>query len=748
MLIASIAGILLAGVQADAAPGQLTIIDKEGKPGALCPLKHTNVNAEIAGFGARVTVVQTFNNPSKTPIEAVYTFPLPSDSAVDRMRMRINDRIITGEIKRRDEARQIYEAAKARGQVAGLLDQERPNIFTQSVSNIMPGATIEVEISYVQLLKFEEGEFEFMFPMVVGPRFLGNTPDPEKINPPITPKGTRTGTNISLTVNIDAGAPIQAATSVLHAISTRKISGERVSVSLSRKDEIPNRDFILRYRCAGDSVTSAFLTHAGEKGGFFTLVLMPPKRPTAAQIAPKEVIFVMDQSGSQSGFPIEKSKELTLRLIDTLGPNDTFNVISFSNEAHALFPAAVPATESSVAQAKSYVKALQANGGTQLLQAVNAALLPATGERLRLVVFNTDGYVGNEFEILQAIREKRQNSRMFTFGIGNGVNRFLIDAMSAEGKGDAEYVTLAEKADGAVERFIKRTQNPVLTHVSVDFEGLDVSEVLPREIPDVFSEKPIVLKGRYSGAGKGTVVINGMLGGKPWSKRFTVELPKEDKTGSAIATLWAREKVDDLMRENWLAHVAGAEKSDVVPTIEALGMQFGIVTQYTSFVAVEQKVVNVGGQQRRVNVPIEMPEGVSYEGIFGDVKSAPGAPPVGRAGGGGIGGGGLSGQVAMKSDASMDLRTLEAQEKSMSPEERKKFRYETRVAKELREKSGKVEIQIWLKEWKQSDIDKLKSLGFKLEDKDQDLKILYGTCDAQALMQLVQVDTVIRIGSL
>ncbi|HVL39997.1 MAG TPA: VIT domain-containing protein, partial [Fimbriimonadaceae bacterium] len=269
-------------------PGQLTIIDKDGKPGSLCPLKGTKAHAEVSGFGARVTVVQTFTNPTNQPIEAVYTFPLPHDAAVDRMRMKLGDRVIEGTIRRREEARRIYDAARQAGQAAALLDQERPNIFTQSVANILPKAQVEIEISYVQVLKYEKGTFEFVYPMVVGPRFLGNAADPDKIAPPITPKGTRTGANIELTVNIDAGARLQSLESVLHAVRVdRRPNGGRVT--LSRRDEIPNRDFILRYSTATDSVQNALVTHfEPRKGGFFSLILLPPKAPTEQQIAPKE----------------------------------------------------------------------------------------------------------------------------------------------------------------------------------------------------------------------------------------------------------------------------------------------------------------------------------------------------------------------------------------------------------------------------------------------------------------------------
>jgi Ca-activated chloride channel family protein len=744
--------------QGEAAPGQLTVIGKDGKAGPLCPLKGTEVNAEIAGFGARVTVVQTFVNPTKEPIEAIYTFPLPHEAAVDRMRMKVGERIVNGLIKRREEAQAIYREAKERGMVAGLLDQERPNIFTQSVANIMPGAKVEIEISYVQLLDYGHGRFEFAFPMVVGPRFLGEAPDPDRISPPITPKGTRTGADIKLIVQLDAGAPIKELTSVLHEITTKRIDQQRAVVSLAKKDEIPNRDFILRYSVATDNIGRALLTHAnGERGGYFTLILTPPKAPKAEQISPKEMIFVIDQSGSQRGFPIEKSKELTKKLIDTMGPDDTFNVVTFANSVRTLWPQTTLNSPESRAEAKEFVSGLSGNGGTHLLAAVKEALTaPSDPRRLRIVVFNTDGFVGNEFEILDAVKKHRDTARMFTFGIGNGVNRFLIDGMSAEGKGDAEYVTLAEQADEAVERFVQRVRSPVLTDVTVSFEGLAVADVLPAAVPDVFSDEPVVVKGRYTEAGRGRVVIKGKLGGKPWSTTVDIDLPPVDQSGSAIATLWAREKVDELMRENWLGQSRGQEDTDLKERIINLALDYGIMTQYTSFVAVEERVVNVGGKQRTVQVPVEMTEGVSYEGIFGPaggVVLARGQVQAkvsaGVSGGyGGYGGGGGA-PVMWESLGGVDYEeSLDAQVASgeMTPEQRRQALYELRVAESLRAvKSGTVEVQVYLKEWKDEEIEQLEKLGLSIDARDKGLKVLFGTVEAAKLIELAQVGSVHRI---
>lgn len=766
LIVASLLGSRQAPAQGstDPAPGQLNIIQRDGKVGNLCPLERTSVNADVSGFGARVSVVQTFKNPTNEPIEAVYVFPLPNDAAVDKMRMVIGNRVVEGEIKRREEARQIYEAAKNAGQTASLLDQERPNIFTQSVANIMPGAKIKVEISYVQLLKYEEGQFEFNFPMVVGPRFLGNAPDPNKISPPIVPKGTRSGANIDITVNLNAGAPIQGFESVLHKVKVNREGESQAKITLARADEIPNKDFILRYRMATDTVQSAFLTHMGEKGGFFSLILLPPKAPTAQQVAPKEMIFVMDQSGSQQGFPIEKSKELTLKLIKTLRPSDTFNVIGFNNTVRSLWPKPRANTPENIAEAENFVKVMQANGGTQLREGVVAALQGQNDpDRLRIVVFNTDGYVGDEKMILDTIQKQRNHARMFTFGIGNGVNRYLIDSMSVEGKGDAEYVTLAEAADGAVDRFIRRTRSPILTDVSATFQGVNVQDALPQAIPDVFSEKPVIITGRYATAGKGKLTLTGKLGGKPWSKTYELDFPSQASAPS-LEPLWARKKIDELGRQNYFATIEPQANVKPEDEIIRIALEFGIMTEYTSFVAVEKKVVNVGGKQRTVAVPVEMTDGVSYEGIFGKDKAelyfrgtgGPGAP--GGAGGGGFGGASKSlaaapvvnGTVVRRiklKDADGKLQDA-LDESAMKPEDKRKYRYETKVQKALRAAKGNVEVQVLLKKWDTELLAKLKKLGLKVEVEDKSLKVLFGSCDAKTLIELAQIDEVDRITKL
>lgn len=695
-------------------PGELTILDTHGKEAGLCPLKHTDVQADVAGYVAHVAVTQEFSNPSREPIEAVYTFPLPNDAAVDDMTMTVGSRVVQGEIKRKEEAREIYEAAKSEGKAAALLDQERPNIFTQNVANIMPGDSVKITIKYVNVLKYDDGRYEWSFPLVVGPRYTPSggytvpgrrgapsaplapknggggeetsptavVTDADKITPAITPPGTRAGHDISIHVHLEAGLPITGLTSVLHPISTRANGPTGADVTLQNGNEIPNKDFILRWTAAGSEMQSGMLTYApgpaqvasltatpsigprGAGGGYFTLVLQPPLAPARSQVSPKEMVFVIDQTGSQQGWPIEKAKETMRHCIQSLNPGDTFQLLGFNTDVFPCFPQAVPANPQTVKQALDYLAPLQGAGGTDILKAADYALkMPADPNRLRIVCFMTDGYVGDDMQVIDYVKKHRGEARMFPFGVGDSVNRFLIDGMAREGRGAAEYVTLDEQGKEASDRFYKRVADPILLDPQVDWHGLPVEETFPQHIPDVFSQGPVIIKGRYRQAAEGDVTVRGLLHGQPWQQTIHVVFPAAKADGSAIATLWAREKIEDLQNEDWMGAQTGHPDAAIKEQIVRTALDYRLMSQWTSFVAVEQRVVNIGGRQRTIDVPVEMPEGVSYSGIFGAEGSSfqdangtqtgrtlflnraasKSSPAGGFAGGGGFGGGGFAG---------------------------------------------------------------------------------------------------------
>ncbi|HYP08171.1 MAG TPA: VIT domain-containing protein, partial [Bryobacteraceae bacterium] len=573
-------------VPGPATEGTLLGLDKQGQPTLECPLKHTDVKADISGFMARVTVAQEFHNTAPDKIEAVYVFPLPHMAAVDRMDLYVGDRHIRGDIKRREEARAIYEAARDAGKMAALLDQERPNIFTQHVANIRPGEKVRIEISYVERLKYEDGEYEWAFPMVVGPRYIPGTPtgkagggwaydtdrvpDASKITPPVAKPGTRAGHDISLTVNVDAGVPLQNLISRTHEVFAERPASQRAIVRLKDKDVIPNKDFVLRYDVAGAKVEDALLTHHGSRGGFFTLILQPPDKPNVEDITPKELVFVLDTSGSMSGFPIEKAKETMKLALDGLNPRDTFNLITFAGDTHILFPHPVAATRENLRAAQEFLASRRGGGGTEMMKAITAALAPSSTRHIRVVCFMTDGYVGNEPEIIREI-QKHSGARVFSFGIGGSVNRYLLDKMAEAGRGEVEYVSLNDDGSAAAKRFHERVRSPLLTDITVEWGDLPVADVYPKRIPDVFSAKPIVIMGRYTGPAKRTVKLRAMSAGRPVSRDIVVDLPAAQPKHDVLATLWARNRVDMLM------HDTGESFRE---EITQLGLNYRLMTPY------------------------------------------------------------------------------------------------------------------------------------------------------------------------
>lgn len=638
--------------------GELRIVGPNGVVQGSCPLKHTDVVANVAGFLNRTRVKQSFHNPLGEKIEAIYVFPLPGDAAVDEMVMTVGGRRIAGQVKEREEARAAYEQAKSAGHVAGLLDQERPNVFTQSVANIEPGAQVIIEIAYVETLKYEDGWFEFSFPMVVGPRYVPGSatghqgegfapdttqvPDGSKVTPRVTPQVTRAGHDISLSVNIDAGMNIQEIECRSHPVTTNRPAPSRAAVSLTNEKSIPSKDFILRYRTAADRVADALLTHKDERGSFFTLILQPPQKVQRKDAVGRELIFVLDTSGSMNGFPITQAKFVMARAIDSLGPQDTFNLITFSGDTTILWDSPRPNTPQNREEAQSFLASRQGRGGTEMMKAIDAALVKtAPGKRpeggpepIRVVCFMTDGYVGNDMAIIGAVRKNAGTTRVFSFGIGSSVNRFLLDRLAQAGRGEVEYVTLDSKAEAAAERFYKRIDAPVLTDVAIDWGGLSVTDVYPKQVPDLFSAKPILIHGRLTDEPKAgpAITLRGNTAAGPFQRNIEVAAAPHDASHEALASLWARSKVSDLMFRDLAAMQSGNFPADLKNQITAVGIEFKLMTQFTSFVAVEELTITKGGKPMKIAVPVEMPDGVSYEGVFGESRHGPALAFGGMAG--------------------------------------------------------------------------------------------------------------------
>lgn len=597
-------------------PGLLQATNKNGKSLGLCPLKHTDVKAEVSGFLSRVRVRQEFENNFNERIEAVYIFPLPNMSAVDEMTMRVGERTIKGKILKRGEAREVYETAKNQGQTAALLDQERPNVFTQAVANIQPGEKVTIEISYVETLKYENGAYEFLFPTVVAPRYnpanVKNTP--AEIKQTLAPKNTRAGHDVSIAIDLDAGVPLENVVSKSHEIETTRLSNNRAVVKLKDLNEIPNRDFILNFDVSGRRIEDAILTHKDERGGYFTFILQPPDKLAAEDITPKEIVFVLDTSGSMNGFPIEKAKEAMRLALDNLNPLDTFNLITFAGDTEVLFDKPVPATRANMRRAKEFLETRNGSGGTEMMTAIKAALEPTDSQtHVRIVCFMTDGLVGNEAQIISEV-QKHPNARVFSFGIGSSTNRYLLEKIAQEGRGEAEFVALDDDGSAAAKRFHERVRTPILTDVAIDWNNLPLTDVYPRRINDLFSAKPLVIHGRYTKAATGAIKLTGKIGGQIWEREIKIELPETETAHDTLATLWARTRIDDLTNRDLNA----AAKPEIEQTITNLGLEYRLLTQFTSFVAVEEKTVTENGKPRRVEVPVETPQGVNREMVASD----------------------------------------------------------------------------------------------------------------------------------
>jgi Ca-activated chloride channel family protein len=665
--------------------GSLQIVSS-GQLAGFCPLRHTDVKVGISGLIARVAVTQDFENTSSEKIEAVYTFLLPQDAAVDDMTIRVGARTIHGVIKRREEAAAIYTQAVQRGKMAALLDQERPNIFSQRIGNIPAGVAVHVSISFLMRLKYEQGGYEFVFPMVVGPRYIPGTkavghsrggvaPDTEKvcdaskITPPIAPPGTRAGHDISIALALDAGVPIQDLRSPSHQIDVERLSASAAIVRLRNAGEIPNKDFILRYDVAGTAIVEGLLTYTAPASarlltasanpkpavtnGYFSLIVQPPERFPESDVTPKELIFVLDSSGSMNGFPVEKSKQLIDYAIDGLYPGDTFNVIKFSGETAILFEEPVYPTAENVLRAKEFVNSQWGGGGTEMMKAIRAALAPSgSSDHVRIVVFLTDGYVGNDMEIISEV-QKHANARVFAYGIGSSVNRFLLDKMAEAGHGEVEYVSSTrndQEAETVAHRLYEHLRAPLLTDVSLDFGSLPVAEVYPSHIPDLYASRPIMVTGRYTAAGQGVIRLVAKRAGEPYTREIPVSFAAQNQNNYILASLWARERINDLMSQDWAGLQRGAMRDDLRQQITQIGLDYRLMTQFTSFVAVEEQVVTEGGTPKRIQVPVELPEGVQYEQAwFGGADRAKLAVPqrVRVSGGvvGGVPGGQLGGVI-------------------------------------------------------------------------------------------------------
>ena len=603
-------------------PGTGALMAKVEEQEVPMPLKHTGVRAAVSGYIGTVEVIQQFLNPYSSKIEAVYVFPLPHNAAVNEFLMTIGERRIRGIIRERQEAEQIYQEAKRQGYVASLLTEERPNAFTQAVANIEPGKQIDVNIKYFHTLEYADGWYEFVFPMVVGPRFnppgltngigavargatglSGQSTEVHYLRP-----GERTGHDISLKVDVDAGVPIEEFECKTHQVTSQTMSAERLTVALNPADSLPNKDFVLRYRVAGQRIKSSLLTYRDERGGYFTLMLYPPEELGALRRLPLELVFVLDCSGSMSGRPIEQAKAAVRRGLDLLQPGDSFQLISFSMRASRLGHAPLEATPENVQQGLQYLNSLRGEGGTMMIEGIKAALdFPHDPQRLRFVCFLTDGYIGNETEILGEIHRRLGPSRIFSFGIGSSVNRYLIDHMAKAGRGAVAFLGSRYSAARIMEDFFDRISHPALTDLQIDWGGLAASEVFPQAVPDLFVGRPVILTGRFAANADATIRVNGKVAGQPMQLTIPATLT-EAATHTGLPSVWARMKIAAL------ADQATWQPDPELPgQIKQVALDYSLMSAFTAFVAVDSTHRTEGAEGTTVPVAVPVPDGVKYE---------------------------------------------------------------------------------------------------------------------------------------
>ncbi|MGX1496324.1 Ca-activated chloride channel family protein [Labrenzia sp. MBR-25] len=647
-----------------------TVVASAGGKEIHLPLLKADYRVEVDGDVAHVELTQTFLNPTKLPLNATYLFPLNQKAAIHAMRMDLDGETIVARMKKKEDAEATFEKAKREGKAAALLTQHRPNMFTQDIAHLMPGRPVKVTLEYAQSIPKIDGAYELVMPMVVGPRYEGpgaqavlkpsqNVEDkrgaeddgpgygdteyprdgsvsakPAAFTHSETVSGWKIdrlpaypkviGQNapkeidpkrVSLELALKAPMPVSRLSSDTHALEVSS-KGDMQTVRFKSGRAIDNRDFVLRYEFAAQSDVAAGVSsrYEADGGGYFSLLIEPPKLPAEDMIGQRELVFVLDTSGSMSGQPIEASKTFMTAAIKALRPDDYFRILHFSNDTSQFAGQAVLATERNKRQALRFVSSLEAGGGTEINQAVNTAFDQAQPDNTtRIVVFLTDGYIGDEATVIKSIASRIGKARIYAFGVGNSVNRFLLDAMATEGRGYARYVALGEDAGEAAESLAANLKTPLLTDISIDWNGLKVEGQSPVRVPDLFEGGSVRVMGRYTAGGRHTIFINGLVNGHAARLPLEIDL-KSSVDGSAVSSralplIWAREQIFDKERAYT---IGGSRDTQLKQEIVDLGLTYSLQTRFTSFVAVSERVVNgAPATASHRNVPLPQVAGVS-----------------------------------------------------------------------------------------------------------------------------------------
>ena len=587
------------------------------------PLKKTNVNVVISGVIAQVTIKQIYANTGAVPINGCYIFPGSTRAAVHDMTMRIGKRIIVAQIQEKKEAKKTFELAKKEGKSASLLEQHRPNVFSMDVANILPGDTIELELAYSELLVPEHGEYSFVFPTLVGPRYStisvqGSSPDNQWLKNPYLPENAQPHSEFDFSLQLATGLPLQDVRCESHKVDVAYSGKDQAQIHLKNDGTFAaNRDFILKYRLQGEQIASGLLLYKGEKENYFLYVAEPPALFRPEQIPPRDYIFVIDVSGSMRGFPLDLAKEILSKMVHNLKPADTFNVLLFAGDSRLLSPQSLPASKENVNDAIQFIDREEGGGGTELLSALKRAMaLPRQETVSRSIVVLTDGYVATEAALFQTVAQNLNKANLFTFGIGSSVNRHLIEQMAQVGQGEPFVVTNPADAEEAAFSFVKYISAPLLTNIELVTDGFSVQDLEPPQIADLFAERPVVVFGKWSGEQSGTILLKGVNGQGAFSQKVDVQNATV-VSDTGLEYLWARAKIARLSLDD---EAASSEQNR--EAITALGLAHNLLTKYTSFVAVDTQLRNEK-KARDVSQPLPLPQGVTSAAISASYKSVP-----------------------------------------------------------------------------------------------------------------------------
>jgi Ca-activated chloride channel homolog len=568
------------------------------------PLKKTSAQVNIAGVIAHVHITQVFGNEGSKALEAVYVFPGSTRSAVFGMQMTVGDRKIVAKIDKREAAQKAFDSARSAGKTATLLEQQRPNVFAMNVTNVQPGDTVTVELDYTELIVPTDGVYEFVYPAVVGPRYSNGTeankPDAQEWheNPHLAPGKT---TPFAVNVTVTAGMGIAAMTSPSHP-GAPKFAGKE-SASFAVTDG--NRDVVLRYKLRGDAIQTGMLRFEDANEKFFLLMMQPPARIEPSSLPPREYIFVVDVSGSMSGFPLDTSKTLINNLLSDLRPIDSFNIVFFSGGNYQFNDKSVAATPANVARAKEVLSEQHGSGGTELLPALKRAMqLPNSDDTSRSFVVITDGFVTVESEAYKWIVDNVGRANVFSFGIGSLVNRALIEGLARAGKAEPFVVLSGNEAASKAKQFAQMVSSPVLTRIKINAEAIGGYDIDPGSVPDLFADRPVVVVGKYR-KGTGSVIVTGRRGNQEFKSEINVSTAKPDGVNSPVRMLWARGQLATLADRESLGDAAAVDQGT------AIALKYGLLSKHTSFIAVDTVKRGAGQVPVQTVQPLVMPSGVT-----------------------------------------------------------------------------------------------------------------------------------------